>query len=139
MSVCCQSHQRSKQIEKFEAHKSAGHVPEGAYYIIVINDSLLLPYEQPWYGALAELCFGDSTLPIVVDATLGSGEIDFTDILGEALSKNDSDQYQNLVMRSNFGVSINGGGRLLQRTLCYVLKPGRKSQAERTPPLSWSI
>ena len=97
------------KLKKFEAHKSAGHVPEGAHYIIVINDSLLLPYDQPWYGVQAELCFGDSTLPIAVDATLGSGEIDFTDILGEALSKNDSDQFQNLVMRSNFGVSINGG------------------------------
>lgn len=97
------------KLKKFEAHKSAGHVPEGAHYIIVINDSLLLPYDQPWYGVQAELCFGDSILPIAVDATLGSGEIDFTDILGEALSKNDSDQFQNLVMRSNFGVSINGG------------------------------
>ncbi|NTZ47373.1 hypothetical protein FCM30_16660 [Lelliottia aquatilis] len=97
------------KLKKFEAHKSAGHVPEGAHYIIVINDSLLLPYDQPWYGVQAELCFGDSTLPIAVDATLGSGEIDFTDILGEALSNNDSDQFQNLVMRSNFGVSINGG------------------------------
>lgn len=97
------------KLKKFEAHKSAGHVPESAHYIIVINDSLLLPYDQPWYGVLAELCFGDSTLPIAVDATLGSGGIDFTDILGEALSKDDSDEFQNLVMRSNFGVSINGG------------------------------
>lgn len=97
------------KLKKFETHKSAGHVPEGAHYIIVINDSLLLPYDQPWYGVLAELCFGDSTLPIAVDATLGSGGIDFTDILGEALSKDDSDEFQNLVMRSNFGVSINGG------------------------------
>ncbi|EKN3724293.1 TPA: hypothetical protein ACPZRY_001769 [Yersinia enterocolitica] len=97
------------KLERFEAHKSAGHVPEGAHYIIVVNDSLLLPYDQPWYGVLAELCFGDSTLPIAVDATLGSGDIDFTDILDEALSKDDSDEFQNLVMRSNFGVSINGG------------------------------
>ncbi|APJ73844.1 TPA: hypothetical protein N6696_001580 [Escherichia coli] len=122
------------KLKKFEAHKSAGHVPEGAYYIIVINDSLLLPYEQPWYGALAELCFGDSTLPIVVDATLGSGEIDFTDILGEALSKNDSDQYQNLVMRSNFGVSINGGEAVTPEDSLLRVKtrkeiPSRKNTA----------
>ncbi|HHQ6557113.1 TPA: hypothetical protein ACSTJ0_001686 [Serratia fonticola] len=97
------------KLKKFEAHKSAGHVPEGAHYIIVVNDSLLLPYDQPWYGVQAELCFGDNTLPIAVDATLGSGDIDFTDILGETPSKNDSDEFQNLVMRSNYGVSINGG------------------------------
>ncbi|TCW52219.1 hypothetical protein EDC53_101569 [Phytobacter diazotrophicus] len=97
------------KLKKYEAHKSAGHVPEGAHYIIVINDSLLLPYDQPWYGVQAELCFGDSTLPIAVDATLGSGEIDFTHIQGEALSKDDSDEFQNLVMKSNFRVSINGG------------------------------
>jgi len=97
------------KLKRFEAHKSAGHVPEGAHYIIVINDSLLLPYDQPWYGVLAELCFGDSTLPITVDATLGSGDIDFTEILGKALSKDDSDEFQNLVMKSNFRVSINGG------------------------------
>ncbi|CNK95920.1 hypothetical protein N0H69_15385 [Yersinia alsatica] len=96
------------KLKQFETHKSAGHVPEGAHYIIVVNDSLLLPYDQPWYGALAELCFGDSTLPIVVDATLGAGDIDFTDILGEASSKDDSDEFQNLVMRRNFRVSING-------------------------------
>ncbi|WP_220272426.1 hypothetical protein [Ectopseudomonas mendocina] len=98
-----------EKLERFEAHKSAGHIPEGAHYIIVINDSLLLPYDQPWHGVLAELCFGESTLPIAVDATLGSGDIDFTDILGEAPSEDDGDEFQNLVMRSNFGVSINGG------------------------------
>lgn len=97
------------KLKQFETHKSAGHVPEGAHYIVVVNDSLLLPYDQPWYGAKAELCFGDSTLPIAVDATLGSGDIDFTDFLGEAPSKNDSDEFQNLVMRSNFSISINGG------------------------------
>ncbi|EGO7940887.1 hypothetical protein FFW82_26150, partial [Escherichia coli] len=99
---------RSK-LEKFKEHKSAGHVPEGAHYIIVINDSLLLPYEKPWYGAIAELCFGDSTLPIAVDATLGTEKINFTDISDEKLSKNDSDGFQNIIMRSNFGVSVNGG------------------------------
>ncbi|WES86925.1 hypothetical protein [Dickeya fangzhongdai] len=97
------------KLEKFEAHKSAGHVPEGAHYIIVVNDSLLLPYDQPWYGAMAELCFGDSTLPIAVDATLGSGDIDFTEILGEAPSEDDGDEFQGFIMRSNYGISINGG------------------------------
>ncbi|ESR69189.1 hypothetical protein T266_22495 [Pseudomonas aeruginosa VRFPA05] len=71
------------KLKKFEDHKAAGHVPEAAHYIIVVNDSLLLPYDQPWYGVLGELCFGDSTLPIAVDATLGSGDIDFSDLLGE--------------------------------------------------------
>ena len=97
------------KLKKFEAHKSAGHVPEGAHYIIVINDSLLLPYDKPWYGAMAEVCFGDCTLPIVVDATLGSGSIDFSDIQGEALSTDDSNERQTLILRSNFGISINGG------------------------------
>lgn len=97
------------KLKQFETHKSAGRVPEGAHYIVVVNDSLLLPYDQPWYGAKAELCFGDSTLPIAVDATLGSGDIDFADLLGEVPSKDDSDEFQNLVMRSNFRVSINGG------------------------------
>ncbi|WP_278645039.1 hypothetical protein [Burkholderia lata] len=96
------------KLERFEAHKSAGHVPEGAHYIIVVNDSLLLPYNEPWYGVMAELCFGDSTLPIAVDATLGSGGIDFTDILGETPSEDDGTEFQSLVMRDNFGVSING-------------------------------
>ncbi|MDR6236460.1 hypothetical protein [Pseudomonas oryzihabitans] len=97
------------KLESFENHKSAGHVPKGAHYIIVINDSLLLPYDQPWYGVLAELCFGDSTLPITVDATLGSGSIDFADILAEAPSESDGDEFKSLVMKSNFGISINGG------------------------------
>ncbi|MGB3818898.1 MAG: hypothetical protein AB7C98_10040 [Acidithiobacillus sp.] len=97
------------KLEQFEAHKSAGHVPEGAHYIVVVNDSLLLPYNQPWYGVMAELCFGESTLPVTVDATLGAGAIDFTHILGEAPLEDDSDGFQSLVMRSNFRVSINGG------------------------------
>ncbi|MFP1902170.1 hypothetical protein ACLEDY_09295 [Lonsdalea quercina] len=97
------------KLEKFEAHKSAGHVPEGAHYIIVVNDSLLLPYDQPWYGAMDELCFGDSTLPIAVDATFGSGDIDFTEVLGEAPSEDDGDGFQGFIMRSNYGISINGG------------------------------
>lgn len=96
------------KLKKFEAHKSARHVPEGAHYIIVVNDSLLLPYDQPWHGVQAKLCIGDSTLPIAVDATLGSGDIDFTDSLGETPSEDDGDEFQNLVMRGNFGVSING-------------------------------
>lgn len=120
------------KLEKFEAHKSAGHVPEGAHYIIVVNDSLLLPYDQPWHGVQAELCFGDSTLPIAVDATLGSGDIDFTDILGEEPSEDDGDEFQNLVMRNNYGVSINGGapvtpGDSLLRVKIRKKIPSRKS------------
>ncbi|MBG5949108.1 hypothetical protein I5E72_05055 [Proteus terrae] len=97
------------KLEQFERHKSAGLVPEGAHYIIVVNDSMLLPYDQPWYGAMAELCFGDCTLPIVVDAVLGTASIDFTNILDEATSEDNSYKFQNFVMKSNFGVSINGG------------------------------
>lgn len=97
------------KLEQFERHKSAGLVPEGAHYIIVVNDSLLLPYDQPWYGAMAELCFGDCTLPIVVDAVLGTASIDFTNIIDEATSEDNSYKFQNFVMKSNFGVSINGG------------------------------
>lgn len=109
------------KLEKFEAHKSAGHVPEGAHYIIVVNDSLLLPYNKPWYGVMAELCFGESTLPITVDATLGSGSIDFTKILGEAPSGDDDDGFQRLVMRGNLRVSINGGTPVTQKdSLLYV-------------------
>lgn len=97
------------KLVKLEAHKTAGHVPEGAHYIIVVNDSLLLPYDQPWYGVLAELCFGDSTLPIAVDATLGSGDIDFSDLLGQASGDEEGDEFQGLIMKGNFGISINGG------------------------------
>jgi len=98
-----------EKLDKFERHKAAGHVPEGAHYIIVINDSLLLPYWQSWYGALGELCFGDSTLPISVDATLGSGDLDFSDLLAEAPSGDGDIQCQSITMRSSYGVSINGG------------------------------
>ncbi|HCI9483986.1 hypothetical protein [Raoultella ornithinolytica] len=97
------------KLKQFETHKSAGHVPEGAHYIIVVNDSLLLPYDQPWYGVLAELCFGDCTLPIAVDATLGSGDIDFTAILDKAPSEDDGEGFQRLVVRNNISVSFNGG------------------------------
>ncbi|EIU7098270.1 hypothetical protein ACNAQ8_30100 [Pseudomonas aeruginosa] len=97
------------KLKKFEDHKAAGHVPEAAHYIIVVNDSLLLPYDQPWYGVLGELCFGDSTLPIAVDATLGSGDIDFSDLLGEEPSGEDDVEFQSLVMRSSYGISVNGG------------------------------
>lgn len=95
------------KLKQFENHKSARRIPEGAHYIIVVNDSLLLPYDQPWYGAMAELCFGDSMLPIVVDATLGSGGIDFSDILCETSSEEDK-ELKNLVMRHTLSVSING-------------------------------
>lgn len=81
------------KLDQFERHKAAGLVPDGAHYIIVINDSMLLPYGQPWYGVLGELCFGDSTLPISVDATLGSWDLDFSDLLGEASSGHDGIQY----------------------------------------------
>lgn len=97
------------KLKQFEDHKAAGHVPEAAHYIIVVNDSLLLPYDQPWYGVLGELCFGDSTLPIAVDATLGSGNIDFSDLLGEEPSGEDGVEFQSLVMRSSYGISVNGG------------------------------
>lgn len=98
----------SGKLDQFERHKVDGHVPDGAHYIIVINDSLLLPFCQPWYGALGELCFGDSTLPISVDATLGSWELDFSDLLGEASSGDGGIQYQSISMKSSYGVSING-------------------------------
>ncbi|MEJ4045249.1 hypothetical protein [Erwinia sp. SLM-02] len=110
------------KLNQFETHKSSRHVPEGAHYIVVVNDSMLLPYDQPWYGAMAELCFGDSTLPIAVDATLGSGDIDFTDLLGEASAKNESDEFQNLVIRSNFGVSINGGKQVTPDNSMLLMK-----------------
>ncbi|WP_204787385.1 hypothetical protein [Aeromonas sobria] len=97
------------KLKKFEDHKATGYVPEAAHYIIVVNDSLLLPYDQPWYGVMGELCFGDSTLPIVVDATLGSGEIDFSDLLGEEPSGEDDVEFQSIVMKSSFGISFNGG------------------------------
>lgn len=97
------------KLKKFEYHKAKGHVPEATHYIIVVNDSLLLPYDQPWYGVLGELCFGDSTLPITVDATLGSGEIDFSDLLGEETSREDDVEFQSLIMRSNYRISVNGG------------------------------
>ncbi|MBA0353527.1 hypothetical protein D7Y28_10860 [Stenotrophomonas maltophilia] len=99
---------RSK-LDQFERHKAAGHVPDGAHYIIVINDSMLLPYSQPWYGVLSELCFGDSTLPISVDATIGSGDLDFSDLRGEASSGDGEIQCQSVTMRSSYGVSVNGG------------------------------
>lgn len=102
------------KLEQFEAHKSAGHVPAGAHYIIVVNDSLLLPYNEPWYGAIAELCFGESTLPIVADATLGSGSIDFTKILGETASEKNGDELQTLVVRSSLGISFNGGKPVIE-------------------------
>jgi len=97
------------KLDKFEAHKAGGYVPEGAHYIIVVNDSLLLPYDQPWYGVLAELCFGDSTLPIVADATLGSWEIDFSDLYGETPETGEDEEFQSLIMKSNIGISFNGG------------------------------
>lgn len=100
------------KLKKLEVHKKAGHVPDGAHYIIVINDSMLLPYDQPWYGSLAELCFGDSTLPIAVDATLGSGNIDFSDLLGQHPTEDEGNEFQGLIMRGNFGISINGGAPL---------------------------
>jgi hypothetical protein len=97
------------KLVKLETHKTAGHVPKGAHYIIVVNDSLLLPYDQPWFGVLAELCFGDSTLPIAVDATLGSGDIDFSNLLGQTPAEDEGDEFQSLIMKGNFGISINGG------------------------------
>ncbi len=99
-----------KKLDQFKAHKLTKKVPEGAHYIIVVNDSLLLPYNQPWYGVMAELCFGDSTLPIIVDATLGSEEIDFTDISGKLslANDNDNDEIHPFVMRHNIRCSING-------------------------------
>lgn len=97
------------KLKKFEDHKAKGHVPETAHYIIVVNDSLLLPYDQPWYGVLGELCFGGSTLPIAVDATLGSWEVDFSDLLGEETSREDDVELQSLVMRSSFRIAVNGG------------------------------
>ncbi|MNV24535.1 hypothetical protein D3C71_1156030 [compost metagenome] len=113
------------KLQKFEAHKLAGHVPEEAHYLIVVNDSLLLPYDQPWYGVMGELCFGDSTLPIVADATLGSGYIDFNEILGDDLSEDDGDRFQTLIMKSNFQISINGGDPISSEdSLLHVKKRG---------------
>lgn len=97
------------KLEKFKIHKAKGYVPEAAHYIIVVNDSLLLPYDQPWYGVMGELCFGDNTLPITVDATLGTGDIDFSVLLDEEPSGEDDVKFQNLVMKSSFGISFNGG------------------------------
>lgn len=97
------------KLAQFNTHKASGRVPEGAHYIIVVNDSLLLPYYKPWYGAMAELCFGDSTLPIVADATLGSGEVDFSEIKGQSTESAGTREFQTLIMKSNIGISFNGG------------------------------
>lgn len=95
--------------EQFERHKKAGHVPVSTHYIIVVNDSLLLPYDQPWYGVMGELCFGNSSLPITVDATLGTSDIDFTNIFGDKTSGTADAEFRSLVVRHSLGVSMNGG------------------------------
>jgi hypothetical protein len=78
-------------------------------YVIVVNDSLLLPYDKPWYGAMESLCFGDSSLPIVVDATVGSGDVDLENSLSpDALDGNAGD-VRKMVVKNNISISVNGG------------------------------
>lgn len=76
-------------------------------YVIVINDSLLLPYNKPWYGAMEHLCFGDSTLPIVVDATIGSADVEI--LPNQSVLENGSSDKRKIIVKGNISVSVNGG------------------------------
>lgn len=101
------------KLKKLAEHQHAGHVPDGAHYIIVVNDSMLLPYDKAWYGAWADLCFGDSTLPIIVDATLGSGDVDLGIVTAEGDADEATGEFRKLIIKSNFSISINGGNPVI--------------------------
>lgn len=99
-----------KKLDDYERFKSKKTVSEEDVYIVVINDSLLLPCSRPWYGAINEVCFGRSSLPVVADATLGLGEFDA--FLYPHSGKINTDESDNLfrpvITQSNMSISVNG-------------------------------
>jgi len=82
---------------------------DNAKYVIVVNDSLLLPYDKPWYGAMENLCFGNSTLPIVVDATVGSGDVDLANSMSQDALEGNASDVRKILVKNNISLSVNGG------------------------------
>jgi len=99
----------NRKIQDYETFKQKGIITGEEKYLIVVNDSLLLPYNKPWYGILNEPCIAESTLPIVVDATLGAGTIDFDLERYNATDNLDTKKSRKLTIKGNLSVSINQG------------------------------
>ena len=61
--------------EKFEKYINSEHfeVKESDFCIIVINDSLLEPFDLPMYGLTQEVTHGVSGLPLAAEAVYGIG------------------------------------------------------------------
>ncbi|WP_156124019.1 hypothetical protein [Enterobacter sp. Bisph1] len=101
----------SRKLEDLERFKEKGIVNEDENYIIVINDSLLLPYDAPWYGVINNVCISDSTLPISVDATMGRSEIDFDMELYNENYENTTSKsnikLKKMVVKNNISVTFN--------------------------------
>ncbi|MFV8988258.1 hypothetical protein [Serratia fonticola] len=100
----------NRKVDDYHKFKSSNIITGNEKYIVVVNDSLLLPYNKPWYGMMNNLCIADSSLPIVVDATLGAGMVDF-DLERystiDTIDKMSIEPSKKMIVKSNFSVSIN--------------------------------
>jgi hypothetical protein len=100
----------NRKVDDYHKFKNSDIITGNEKYIIVVNDSLLLPYNKPWYGMMNNLCIADSSLPIVVDATLGAGIVDF-DLERystiDAINDMSIEPSKKMIVKSNFSISIN--------------------------------
>ncbi|WP_429054958.1 hypothetical protein [Aeromonas veronii] len=107
--LLCVTSAIDRKLSDYQRYKTEGVITGDEKYIIVINDTLLLPHDSPWYGVVNHLCYADSTLPIVVDATLGTGNISFDlDLYSNNSSDNiDNSEYSKIIVPGSLSVSIN--------------------------------
>ncbi|MCF5759516.1 hypothetical protein K3H45_06355 [Aeromonas veronii] len=109
--LLCVTSAIERKLSDYQRYKCEGIITGEEKYIIVVNDTLLLPHDSPWYGVINHLCYADSTLPIVVDATLGTGEIKFDLDLYTNNKRGDivSSEYSKVIVPGNISISINNG------------------------------
>lgn len=86
-------------------------IPSNATYIIVMNDTFLHPYNEPWFGVnLSQpLAHGQAAVPVITNVTLGAMDLRFNDLNGTYLHQEEGAIYsKESKYISISGIRING-------------------------------
>lgn len=73
-----------RKTNDYREYIENGIIPSNATYIIVMNDTFLHPYNEPWFGAnLSQpLAYGQAVVPVIANVTLGAMDLRFNDLDG---------------------------------------------------------
>ncbi|MBI6666613.1 hypothetical protein B1F73_21710 [Pseudomonas syringae] len=100
-----------RKVNDYLEYIEDGTIPSDATYVIVMNDTFLHPYNEPWFGAnLSQpLAYGHAAVPVIANVTLGAMDIRFNELNGTYLHREEGAIYtKESKYISSSGISING-------------------------------